>query len=178
MSYPLVNAAVSKIVYDTQVNTLKDFQKFLSTKIDISDMDAEFSEFLSTLKPIKTKVSSDEESKTKRQPTLFNLFVKDKMALLKVDHVDKNAKEILSMASEAWRSDQFAKFLQDKETIATLKTENPECNNQTLYEKANLKFQENSMFASPKVTKPLNIFKTPSAPKKGKKPETGSESES
>ena len=146
MMYPTIDAAVAKVVYDAQVKTVNDFKTFLESKnIDVSDMESEFTEFLSTFKPaaaekkVKEKVSkatkADKgEPANKKQPTLFNFFVKDKMASLKLENPEKKGKEILTMASEAWKSDLFAIFL--KENQASLKEKNPELSNEMLYSKA------------------------------------------
>ena len=155
MVYPTIDAAVAKVVYDAQVKTVNDFKTFLESKnIDVSDMESEFTEFLSTFKadvvPIAEKKVKEKVSKAikadkaepinKKQPTLFNFFVKDKMASLKLENPDKKGKEILTMASEAWKSDPFAIFL--KENQASLKEKNPELSNEVLYSKAKESFSQ------------------------------------
>ena len=138
MVYPTIDAAVAKVVYDTQVKTINEFKAFLESKnVDVSDMESEFTEFLSTFKVAavaEKKVKQKVEPTTKKQPTLFNLFVKDKMATLKAENPDKKGNEILSLASEAWKLDTFALFV--KENQAALKEKNPNLNNEMLYKKA------------------------------------------
>ena len=184
MSYPLVNAAISQVVYDTQVKTVIEFKAFLESKlIDVSDLESEFSEFLSSLKILVVPVVAEKKGREKtikaepakkKQPTLFNLFVKEKMASLKVDNPDKKGKEILSMASEAWKSDPFAIFLKENQT--TLKEENPDATNELIYEKAKEQYGgENIVVHIVQVETPKNSpkpksVKVPKAPKKGKKP--------
>jgi hypothetical protein len=47
----------------------------------------------------KAKKSSDE----KREPSKYNLFVKQEMIRLKAEHSDKSNPEIMSMAAALWR---------------------------------------------------------------------------
>jgi hypothetical protein len=62
------------------------------------------------------------------------------MAFLKLENPDKKGKEILSLASEAWKSDPFAIFL--KENQASLKEKNPELSNEMLYKEAKKIYEE------------------------------------
>lgn len=39
----------------------------------------------------------------KREPSKYNLFVKDEMLRLKAEHPDKSNKEIMSMAAALWK---------------------------------------------------------------------------
>jgi hypothetical protein len=99
--------------------------------------------------------SDDEPVKKKRQASLFNLFVKDKMAALKATNPENNGKENIKMASEAWKTDPFAAFLQDKDKIAELKSEHSDSDNETLYNLAKDAFEgaDSSEVAKP-ATKP------------------------
>ena len=187
MSYPTVNSAISKIVFDAQVKAIKEFKDFLADRVDISDMESDFDEFLQTLKPTaapaekKTTKANPEPSKKKREPTLFNFFVKDRMVSLKEENPEAKGKVILTMASEAWKSDPFATFL--KENLKTLKEESSDSSNESLYQLAKEKFNALSDESeTSKPTKPTKAVKAVKAPKKGKKaepePESGSEDES
>ena len=167
----MVNAAISKIVFEAQLKVLEDFKKFLGSKIDVDEsMENDFVEFQATLKlavPIakkkgRGKVSSDDESiKKKRQPSLFNLFVKDKMTSLKAENPGKKGKEILTLASEKWNTDPFAIFLKDKMT--SLKEENSDSDNETLYGKAK------ELFGDGVVVSSKSPVKKETKTKKGKK---------
>jgi hypothetical protein len=53
----------------------------------------------------KSKKAKDEAAgvvKEKRPPSKYNLFIKEKMPLLKQEHPEKNHREIMSMAGALW----------------------------------------------------------------------------
>lgn len=180
MSYTTVNEMIAKIVYDAKVNTINEFKAFLADRIEIEDMEDDFANFIKTLKetaPLPEKKgrgskksdNTNEKKSNKRQPTLFNLFVKNKMTTIKLENPEKKGKEIIALASESWKSDPFASFLQDKNQIDALKEDSSEMSNELLFEKAKLKFDKladvkpvESKTEKPKATK---VPKKPKAPK-------------
>ena len=189
MSYPTLSNAVSKIVFDAQVKAIKDFKEFLAARVDVSEMEGDFDEFLQTLKPTTVPVGKKaskaiaDPSKKKREPTLFNFFVKDRMVSLKMENPDKNGKVILTLASEAWKSDPFATFL--KENLQAIKDEASDSSNESVYQLAKEKFNtlsEVSKTNSPGAkadaeSKAKAKPKASKASKKGKKAEPEAEPE-
>ena len=139
MKFSTVTTAVSKIVLEAQIQVLEDFKMFLSTKKNIDEvMEVNFKDFAKCLYHGEPLV------KKKRQPTLFNFFVKDKIASIKVNNPDiKNVKSIMSMVSEAWKTDPFAIFLKNMN-----QTHKQEIDNETLYGKAKELFKDSEVSSS------------------------------
>ncbi len=94
MSTDKVMAAVSALVETTVVSTIEDLAKYLSTKLDFDDdMVQFFEEFktlrLSTLKEEakqnkkSSKRSKSTEEKAPRKKSVYNVFIKERLAELK-----------------------------------------------------------------------------------------------
>jgi hypothetical protein len=58
--------------------------------------------YKSTKKPNKKKVNSDGEV-VKRQPSPYNVFIKNEMAKLKQENPECDNKEIMKLAAAAWK---------------------------------------------------------------------------
>lgn len=62
----------------------------------------ELKKLLSTAYKTAGKRSKGDNTE-KREPSKYNLFVKDEMLRLKAEHPDKSNKEIMSMAAALWK---------------------------------------------------------------------------
>jgi hypothetical protein len=155
--------AVAQSVLDAKVSVVDELLAFLGTKVEVDDdLKAIFAEFKGTLKVEKVvapkkggKKSSDEdeEPKKKRAASIFNLYVKDMMPVLKEKHPEvKNGKELMTLASESWKTDPLGLFV--KEKVVGLKKANPEWDNVELYKAAKAAFEgEEADEAEPEETK-------------------------
>lgn len=140
MAAAIINAAVAKALYETQIETLASFKTYLMTK---DDVDMEFMEELITtfqssltvpkldggVKKGTKKTVIDGQEKKKRAASAYTLFIKHKMHLLKSDDI-KSGKDLMSKAVEAWGE----LSIEEKTTLKdTLKT-NPELCAKELYQ--------------------------------------------
>jgi hypothetical protein len=153
MSLTLINAVVSKAIFDTQLETLETLRKFLADKedVDVDFMNELLDEFKSKIesdyKPPKgaakalkeasgkgkrsKKSDSDSESKPKKK-SAYTLFIQYKMkdSDFKESHPDlKNGKDLMAAAVAAWGelSDEF------KNKMKTLNKENPNLTGEELF---------------------------------------------
>jgi hypothetical protein len=124
MAAAMINAAVAQALYQSQLETLENFKKFLAAK---DDVDMEFMEelidgFKATLEADKPKAvtngkgkggakkgkggsegSGEEGEKKKRAPSAYTMYIQYQMNLLKKENPDiKSGKELMSKAVEAW----------------------------------------------------------------------------
>lgn len=115
MAAAMINATVARALYETQLETLENFKKYLVAK---DDVDMEFMEeliggFRNTLQAPKIvggknskKTSGDvnaDGEKKKRAPSAYTLYIKHKMYLLKTEDPEiKSGKDLMSKAVEAW----------------------------------------------------------------------------
>lgn len=115
----MITAAVSKALYETQLETLENFQKYLAEK---DDVDMEFMEeliggFKATLQapkaaPVKGKGKgakkadsdeSDNADKKKRAPSAYTMYIQYQMHQLKKENPDiKSGKDLMAKAVAAW----------------------------------------------------------------------------
>jgi hypothetical protein len=138
MTYTAVNSAVGKIILESKINLIDQLVEYLDKKIDIDDdMKNILHEFKSTI--VSSKVTASD--KKKRSPSLFNLYVKEKLPELKAAHPDiRDGKLMISMASEAWKADPFALYI--KTHAADMKKDDTDIDNKTLYDKLKTMFLE------------------------------------
>jgi RNase P/RNase MRP subunit p29 len=54
-------------------------------------------------RPVKIRLDKDGNVKEKKKPTVYNMFIGNRIKKLKTDNPDVNAKELLKMASTEWR---------------------------------------------------------------------------
>lgn len=117
MAAAMINAAVTKALYEVQLETLDNFKKYL---MDKDDVDMEFMEELidgfraklvAGYKPPKAvkggkgkgKTGSDEEPKKKKAASAYTMYIQYQMAQLKKDNPDiKSGKELMAKAVAAW----------------------------------------------------------------------------
>jgi len=142
-SSPIIQQAVAKVIMDAKLNLVDELVTYLGSKIEIDEeIKNIFAEFKANLKEHeekvvkiagkKQKVTSD---KKKRQPSIFNMYVKDVMPSIKEKNSDvKDGKKLISMAAESWKTDPMALFI--KENSVTLKSDNSSMTPTELYEAA------------------------------------------
>jgi hypothetical protein len=127
-----INAAVSRALYETQIETLDNFKTFLASREDVEidfmeELITSFKNSLKSPKNIKKTIAAD---KKKRVPSAYTLFIKHRMHLLKTENPDiKSGKDLMSKAVEAWGG--LTEDMKDK-LKSTLK-DNPTLNAEDLY---------------------------------------------
>jgi hypothetical protein len=149
---------VGKIVLEAKISVIDELIKVLSEK-DLCDDNIleelnnfkesvttettkDFKEAAKINKKIAKKKDASPEKK-KREPSMFNLYVKNKMPELKAANPDtKNSKMMMSMASDAWKTDPFALYV--KENAADMKKENSDDSNVEIFDKLKEAFESSS----------------------------------
>jgi hypothetical protein len=102
----VLNKSVGKLVDEVQSVVLDRVEAFLKEKnIDVAD----FEDFRKTVKTELTSQYTVSESKKpqerkKRAPSEYNTFIGSKIKELKEANSDKDGKELMKMAIEAWKS--------------------------------------------------------------------------
>ena len=186
MSFASINAAVSKVVLEAKLKTLDDLLAFMETEVDVDDeLKESFEKFKAQIKANhketpekktrKSKKESDGEAETKpkRKASLFNIYVREKMAEIKAENPGLKG-GAMKMASEAWNTDPFALFLKDNQK--KIKEDNSDSDNETIYEKAKELFQDQDAGSSSEESSPPKELKKSKA-KRGKKPAKASDSD-
>lgn len=124
MAAALINAAVAKALYATQIETLDAFKAFLVTKDDVDTdfMDELITSFKGTLtepkvadaaakkgskkggkKADNSDGTSDGAEKKKRAPSAYTMYIQYQMGQLKKTNPDiKSGKDLMAKAVEAW----------------------------------------------------------------------------
>ena len=121
MAFPAVTKAVAQVVaeaaFEAKKKVMKDFAEFLADKIEFDEeMQAYFDAFTATLSVEKVelpkeskkgskKTDSDGVEKKKRAPSAYNLFIKEKMAEIKVEKPELKGKELMKAAIDAWNAE-------------------------------------------------------------------------
>jgi hypothetical protein len=110
-----LNKAVSKLVDDVQVLTLDKVLVFVKTYLP-EDSQAkfvtDFDEFKKTLKQENVNLLATNDSvkkgstteRKKRVPSEYNIFIGSKIKELKEKNKEKNGKDLMKMAIEAWKA--------------------------------------------------------------------------
>lgn len=107
-----VHKALAGLVEETALNTIEKLTAFLSEKIEFDDdMKTLFEEFKKNTKDeIKASFKNDrnrkggaKEEKKKREPSPYNLFIKEKMAEIKAKKPELKGKELMKEAIEEWK---------------------------------------------------------------------------
>jgi uncharacterized protein (UPF0335 family) len=142
MAFTIINQAVAKVVMDAKLNIVDELITYLGSKIELDDdIKNIFNEFKLNLKEHEEKIVKIagkkikvETNKKKRQPSVFNMYVKDVMPSIKEKNSDiKDGKKLISMAAESWKTEPMALFI--KEQSVLLKSDNPTITIFELYEK-------------------------------------------
>lgn len=142
-SSPIIQQAVAKVIMDAKLNLVDELVTYLGSKIEIDDeIKNIFTEFKANLKEHEEKIVKIAGKKTKvvgekkkRQPSIFNMYVKDIMPSIKEKNGEvKDGKKLISMAAESWKTDPMAIFI--KENTVSLKADNSNITPVELYEKA------------------------------------------
>lgn len=157
MALNLINAVVSKALFEAQIEVLENLKQFLASKedVDIEFFDGLVNEFKDKLeadyKPPKgadkalkeaglkegknkrkSKGKTDSDSDVKKKLSVYTMFIKYKMTdpEFKAQHSEvKNGKELMAAAVVAWQA-----LSEDVKTqMKELYKENPEMNGEALY---------------------------------------------
>ena len=124
-----VSQAIAALVAETKLSVVDKLIAFLGEKIEIDeDMTQYFEEFKNTLKEESKEATKKagkkepkaKEEKTKRAPSAYNLYIRDKMAEFKAAGHTGN---LMKMAIEAWNEDKGKKT---EEEIVEAKVNTPE----------------------------------------------------
>ena len=164
MAYITVTQAISKIVLDAKLSVVKDVKTFLESKID-TDLSSYFVEFTESLeKNEKTEMKAslkDAKKKNKknstiekkvREPSVYNLYVKDMMKSFKEKNPDiKDGKELMKMLGNEWKTGEIGVFLGNK--IAELKSSNNMLTVQEAYTQAKKEWETKNKVDENKVKK-------------------------
>ena len=113
MSVLAVTKAINLLVEETTVSTIDKLVVYLSDKIEFDDdMKKLFDDFKKTTKE-ELKASQKQEkgkrggkkveNKKKREPSAYNLFIKEKMAEIKQKKPELKGKELMKEAIEEWK---------------------------------------------------------------------------
>ena len=84
--------SIDKLVIDTRKATVTEFYDYIVEKMS-EEFSEEFADDLSELcnafkQSVQIKVPDSQKKKTKRQPTAYNLFVREKMAEMRAKHAE------------------------------------------------------------------------------------------
>ena len=79
--------------------------KFITNFSSIIDYDKDYT--LNELSKLLTKAYNDTYKK-KKEPSKYNLFIKENIIKLKKEFPDKNGRELMKMASENWQVEKVA----------------------------------------------------------------------
>lgn len=147
MAFPTVSKAVATVVMESKLKTVDDLVVFLDSKIEVdNDLKKMFHDFKNILKDAEEKVVkaagktskkvvSSDGTKKKRQPSVFNLYIKDVMPNMKDKHPDwENGKQLIAFASQSWKTDPMATFIKGK--VDEMKKEDKNADVVDLYAKA------------------------------------------
>jgi len=84
--------------------------KFITNFSSIIDYDKDYT--LNELSKLLTKAYNDTYKK-KKEPSKYNLFIKENIIKLKKEFPDKNGKELMKMASENWQVEKVAEEIKN-----------------------------------------------------------------
>jgi hypothetical protein len=108
------NKAIHTLVEDASLSAVDKLAAFLDTQIEMDDdMKQLFTDFKTNLTtelkeaakaPAATKASKKGNAPaTKREPSAYNLFIKEQMAKIKAANPDMPAKELMKAATVEWK---------------------------------------------------------------------------
>ena len=159
MAFPSVTQAVAKIVLDSKIFAVNKLVKFLGTKMEIDeDFNGWIEEFVETLRIEETKemketvkeakktskkikIANGEIEKKTRDPTIYNLYVKENMSYFKEKHSDITDGRVLRrMLGEEWKKDPMSAFLTMK--VTSLKKKDNSLTVQEAYEQAKEAYEQ------------------------------------
>jgi len=143
MAFPIIQQAVAKVLMESKLKLVDELVEFFGSKVDIDEeIQKIFQEFKDNLKENEEKFVKNAgkkiklaTEKKKRQPSIFNMYVKDVMPTIKSSNVDiKDGKKLISIAAESWKTDPMAAFI--KEKVIELKANDSSINVVDLYSNA------------------------------------------
>jgi hypothetical protein len=184
MAYVAVNKAVASVVMAAKLEAVKDLITYLDSKIDIDEeMKGILDSFMVNLKGSEEKVvktagkkttkgkksaSDSDEPKKKRAPSVFNLYVKDVMPMIKAKHPEiKDGKVMMGMASASWKTDPMGSFI--KEKMLEMKKEDKDGDVVVMFAKAKAMYVVDVASDEEDAVEEEKPVEKKKAPKKGKK---------
>jgi hypothetical protein len=104
-SYNAVVAATAKVVHEASLAVIDNLLEFLDSKVEIDDDFKELvAEFKGTLTAPSAKVGKvPKAEKKKREPSAYNLFVRDALNGLKVSQPELSGKDRFREAMKQWK---------------------------------------------------------------------------
>ena len=116
-AFAAINKAVASTialqVFEAKKTVIDQMIAFMADKIDMDDdMVGFFNEFKATIALEKVEVpktkapkgkNADGSDKKKREPSAYNLWIKDKMAEIKADQPDLKGKDLMAAAIALWK---------------------------------------------------------------------------
>ncbi len=126
VSFAPVKKAVEKVIADTKVHVLKDFEKFVASKVDEESYESLkelFAEYNSDLAKLvvkledevvggkgkrKNKKGGDGEEKEKKALSPYNIFIRDTIMKLKTENPAMKGQELMKAATQAWTAHKAA----------------------------------------------------------------------
>ena len=105
-SYSAVVAATAKVVHEASLTVIDNLVEFLDSRVKIDDDFKELiAEFKGTLKaPTPSKAGRvPKAEKKKREPSAYNLFVRDALNELKVSQPELSGKDRFREAMKKWK---------------------------------------------------------------------------
>lgn len=95
----MVQIAISQALFDSQLQTVNMLKNYVGCK----DIDQKHI-FLSILDDFYNNIKTSKGSfKKKKEPSEFNLFIRDKINEIKVVHPEYNGHELMRHAIMAWK---------------------------------------------------------------------------
>ncbi len=107
-SYNAVIAATAKVVHEANLAVIDSLVEFLDSKVEIDDDFKELiAEFKGTLKAPSAKATKADTvpkaERKKREPSAYNLFVRDALNELKVSQPEMTGKDRFREAMKQWK---------------------------------------------------------------------------
>ena len=111
--YSQILKASSDLVYKSKLQTVDDLMAFLDERVDtdhdFKEMVAEFkSQITADSFAVKASTKAKKETKQKRPPSAYNMFIKDAIHRLQQTHPELNNKERLVQATKEWQASKNA----------------------------------------------------------------------
>ena len=117
------NFAIEALITDVTMTTCDKLFKIFMDRYDLNDIDDEFSLFCGDLKdtlrkdvkgyvdkftlenkePKKEAKKETKEPKQKRAPSAYNLFIKEKMAEIKISNPEIKGRALMMAAIDQWK---------------------------------------------------------------------------
>lgn len=103
-SYNAVVAATAKVVHEANLAVIDDLLKFLDSRVEIDeDFKELIAEFKGTLKAPTKSGRVPKGEKKKREPSAYNLWIRDALKQLKEDQPELKGTDRMKEAMKLWK---------------------------------------------------------------------------